>query len=614
MTLNITVLTPNIIYQSADFKISNVGKAQLTFNPSPKTLGIGFSSWRGLLTYTGVGYWRGRDMSAIVADWLTGLQDVNMMDVARIIETEGTKVLRDYERFNAREPHTFVLAGFEDDQPPRVFVISNRENCFSIRRETIDDHLSLTTRRLASGGKTIVIVTGQARAVPTEARRELQSVVSNYPDDSFRIRNRIAKLNADAVKSGRTGNAVSEDCVVLSLRSDGSSVMQLNRDATESPAVFPQIEHGVNIAQQFTDTIKQLGLDLSQIRAVQGFSGTLSNRQSSSAPAAPCNYGIKTPDQAAGYSLREIASDEFQLVSCKAVNNTGQIIGTGRFGRGQAISIPWSWCNQSLERLNFAGSVVALNDRGQVAAYTQTPEGERAALFENGSASQLSLYHGETGIFAGTDSQAFAINDDSLVVGSMRSKQEERIGTGHVNSRAAVFQLGHPTVILGDLTPQYGCHAVDVNERHCVLVCAGVGHFDVRSIVWDLNAGSWSYVGDDKANVYPMAMNNENIVLGQARNAHGHPVAVICTPGGAWQRLGTADGWIPVGINDRGEVLGRAKIEDLDRPWLWRSGGQLVMLPYLTNHNHNPQSINNGGQIVGGALADDDLHAVVWEV
>jgi hypothetical protein len=612
MTLNITVLTPKIIYQSADFKISNLEGAQLSFNPSPKIIEISFSSWHGLLTYTGLGYWRGRDMSAFVEDWLTGLEDIGMIGTARVIETEGTKVLQDYESSHQRIPHTFTLAGFEDGQRPRVCTISNREDCFGVRRKVIDDRLIITTRRTSSDKKAIVIVTGSERAVPKTARRELQRVAENYPNDTLRVRSRIQKVNADAVKSGKTKGTVSEDCAVLSLRPDGSSIMQINRDSTETPALFPQIMHGINMRQQFAEAIKKMGLDLSQVRPVQGFSVTLGDKQIKNKSAVSCRYGVKIPDAESGYGLREVKSNNFQPVQAIFISDNGQMIGTGRSAAGGEIKIPWSYRDEKIERLNFEGSVVAVNESGQVAATGFAVDGQRALLYENGFARELPLYHGETGVFSGTDSQAFGLSNNSLVVGSMRSKPEEKSGTGNVNSYAAAFRFGDSTRLC-TLAAQGGCHAVDVNENNYVLVAASMAIFETRSVVWNLMDDTWEFVGSSEIGVYPLAINNRNVILGQGRNVNGQHVAVICTVGKTWERLGTPDGWIPADLNDHGEVIGKATVDGLDRPWLFDRNGRIKFLPYLTNHNHNLHSINNSGQIVGTAAADDDSHAVIWE-
>jgi hypothetical protein len=95
MTLNVTVLTPTIIYQSADFRLADFDTGKLITDQSPKTVTLIFQSWNGFVTYTGVGRWRDRDISDRVTEWLTGSANLTMDEVAHILETKGTELLRD---------------------------------------------------------------------------------------------------------------------------------------------------------------------------------------------------------------------------------------------------------------------------------------------------------------------------------------------------------------------------------------------------------------------------------------------------------------------------------------------------------------------------------------
>jgi hypothetical protein len=197
-----------------------------------------------------------------------------------------------------------------------------------------------------------------------------------------------------------------------------------------------------------------------------------------------------------------------------------------------------------------------------------------------------------------------------LIAGDVRSQAEEK---GYPNTRAALFQVGEPTLALMELTARFGCGAADINERGQVLIFANLAAFDTRSLLWNLADGTWAYVGDDTTNVYPIALNDDGIVLEQARNARGQAVTALCKPGGRWERLGTDDGWVPVDINNSGDVIGWVTIEGLIRPWLRHSTGKIILLPYASDHNTTPAAINNLGQIVGAASADHRSHAMLWD-
>ncbi len=572
MTLNITVLTPNTIYQSADFKLTDFDTGEPQPDPSPKTVKLTFSSWWGFITYTGVGKWRDRDVSSLIVDWLTGADpELNMADTAQIVQAKGAELLQDYERFYPRRRHTFTLAGFEGDQA-RAYVISNFEDCYGHSRSTLDDHLTVTTRSIRRGTKATVIVTGYKSAVPPNKRRLLGRLAANYPDDGLRIRRRMAELNAEAAPN--TQDKVSEECVVLSFRIDGTGIMFVSGDATEVPQRFPHIMYGVNTSQVVMDALEEMGVDPSQGRMIQvaSFSGRSGPRTTS---PAPCRYAIVAPDLSAGYRASEIPSTDFELMRPVDINNRGQVIGTGRSGPTQPLDIPWSWRGGQLDRLNFTGMAKAVNGAGQVAAVFQVSGRPRAALYQGDTLIELAPHYDESGVSTDTGSVATAINNAGTIAGHVQRVAEERSSTA---VRAAIFHDGQPAIALEVLPDEYDCQAIDINEEGHVLVVTMPALFEGRCILWDPADGSWSYVGDETTSVFPVALNDDGVVLGQAKNAHAQPVAVIC----------------------------------IDRPWLRRPDGEVVLLPYLTDHGTTPDVINNLGQIVGAAGTDNCWHAIFW--
>jgi hypothetical protein len=112
MTLNITVLTPVAIYQSADFRLTDPSDASFIRDESAKTVILRYMSWSGFVTYTGIGSYNRVHLSEMVADWLTGIHAPTMADVAASIQREGTRLIKEVERRNRiRFRHTFTLAG-----------------------------------------------------------------------------------------------------------------------------------------------------------------------------------------------------------------------------------------------------------------------------------------------------------------------------------------------------------------------------------------------------------------------------------------------------------------------------------------------------------------------
>jgi len=613
MTLNVTVLTPSIIYQSADFRLIDFDTANPITDRSAKTVMLTYWAWDGFITYTGVGRWRDKDISDLIAEWLTGVGEPSISDVANTVAAKGTEMLRDVEQFFPRRRHTFTLAGFEKDQP-HVYVISNFEDCFGQSRNNIDDRLTVTTRSLRKGKKAIVIVTGRKEAVPLADRRMLGSVSGQYPEDSLRVRRRMEALNRAAASLPESGGAISEDCLVVSFRSDGTGAMQLNRDAVELPAQFPQISDGINVGEGMRDALSNVGIDLSQMRMLQGsFARGRPANGPAAAPIAPCRYAIRTPDTSSGYHLSEITSADFEVLAAKDISDRGQIIGTGRADAAAQSDIPWSWHGGPLERLNYVGTAVAVNGLGQIVASPQlTPGAYRVAIYERNTLVELPLYPGEPGTFVGVNSVAVAINDQMAIAGELHADREDP--RQRTATRAAIFNPSRPTVIFEGLAAQFDTRAVDINEQGRVLVLASSSGSDVHCILWDPASGSWTYFDDERVYAFPVTLNDDDFALALSNNRYGHPVAIICEPGGNWKRLGTRDGWEPLDMNNRGEVIGRGMIDGLFRPWLRRPTGEVVLLPYLSDHHTYLTSINNRGQIVGSANADRCSHAIWWNI
>ena len=146
---------------------------------------------------------------------------------------------------------------------------------------------------------------------------------------------------------------------------------------------------------------------------------------------------------------------------------------------------------------------------------TQGNNGEQAIFYHADALVPLPLHCGQQGELEGTESAARAINDAGMVVGSVRSRAEEQ---GRPNTRAAAWEPDESTHVLTELRAEFGCNAVAANDCGQVLIMAGVGVFDVRSILWRPVNNAWSYVGNGTTNVYPIALTDDGIVLGQARN------------------------------------------------------------------------------------------------
>jgi len=268
MTLNITVLTADLIYQSADFRIT--GKP--THNRSPNIVTLTYSSFTGFVTYAGIGSLWYKATSQLIAKWLTGAGDLSMADVASVLQSKGAELVAEARRSTGRlECMTFVLAGFEGGKPG-VYVISNFETASGERYAT-ERSLKITYRRIGQNRKATTIVTGSgADYVSTAGRRALAYAAARSSYDSGRIRQRLERIHLAAEEGERKKgkSTISPHCMVVSFRSDGSGVLRLDPAAPEIPQEFPHVAFGQNLAELLSGAMRSLGIDPAKARIVQG--------------------------------------------------------------------------------------------------------------------------------------------------------------------------------------------------------------------------------------------------------------------------------------------------------------------------------------------------------
>jgi hypothetical protein len=94
MTLNLTLLTADAIYQSADFQLTDASTNEPLQTESMKLVTVHYTRWEGFVTCTGVGRWRGRDTSEWIVEWLTGLADSSPDAVIERLRERGTAFLQ----------------------------------------------------------------------------------------------------------------------------------------------------------------------------------------------------------------------------------------------------------------------------------------------------------------------------------------------------------------------------------------------------------------------------------------------------------------------------------------------------------------------------------------
>jgi hypothetical protein len=83
MTLNITALTSDVIYQSADFRLT-YGMTGIFKDESNKTVNLDYPALKGMVTYTGIGKIKDVDIATYVGEWISGPNSLGLAEIADI--------------------------------------------------------------------------------------------------------------------------------------------------------------------------------------------------------------------------------------------------------------------------------------------------------------------------------------------------------------------------------------------------------------------------------------------------------------------------------------------------------------------------------------------------
>jgi hypothetical protein len=129
VTLNITLVTADRIYQSSDFRLTILKPFEIIETPSSKIVQLHYDNLDGILSYTGVGRWPRKDspdLAVEVAKWLEGADFSTVVEIAEVIRVRGDDFLAKVARRAGRQQHTFTIAAFEN-RIPSVALISNFE-------------------------------------------------------------------------------------------------------------------------------------------------------------------------------------------------------------------------------------------------------------------------------------------------------------------------------------------------------------------------------------------------------------------------------------------------------------------------------------------------------
>jgi probable HAF family extracellular repeat protein len=237
-----------------------------------------------------------------------------------------------------------------------------------------------------------------------------------------------------------------------------------------------------------------------------------------------------------------------QSICFLGINDSGQVIGTAAT-RPNGATKAFVWQDGTFTDLstpaNRASYPIGINNRGQVVgrlfgATTSLPI--RTVVWSGGRRTDI-------GTLGGEQTTPTAINQAGVVIGT------SKLANGHTHP--FVWQHGRMTDLLA------GTGIVDDQSYVSAVNGAGevVGTVSGRPALW--RHGSLTYLAPATVKGEAVAINASGTVTGVVRSAAGDP-SVFRWRGGRLTRLPSlagSDYGYPVGIDDRGRVVGNVSVE-----------------------------------------------------
>jgi Flp pilus assembly protein TadD len=212
LTLIITVATPRCIFQSADYRLTDLRTGATRDFTTQKVVFVSAFSWAACVCFAGVG----RTLSGVdVSEWLQQItQAISPRDPFDVL----LKALMSADDWLAGLPppnnrHSFSVGAFVGSRPV-VALISNFESLSGDARAIATESLSL--QQLQPSG-TMTFVSGHREALPREERRQLAKLAAHNPSTEG-MYSALARANRRA--SGRS-RYVSAACFTAHVRNTG---------------------------------------------------------------------------------------------------------------------------------------------------------------------------------------------------------------------------------------------------------------------------------------------------------------------------------------------------------------------------------------------------------
>jgi probable HAF family extracellular repeat protein len=592
VTLNITILTPTVIYQSADYRLTDQGSGAPLPAPSTKRVTLTYQEWTGFVTYAGIGRMNGRETADVVRGWLEGKPSLTFEEVAETLRVRGTEWLRPLPL--ARRRHTFILAGVVN-KAPMAAVVSNYQRWHGQVAGAVAPELIVTIVRARA--KAEVIVAGVGVAVSGRDRRALARLAEAHPGDSLRIRRAMAEANTRAALSG--AGLISEDCLVYSQDIDGHGQEETTGS---SRSELKGLTNGVDM----TAMIRPL-LDQHFGPGLWTLVGSTSATSAPSSPPPPCKLQLVNPTEGDGYEIRELAMPDGRRATPRSINAAGVAVGDGTPIWG-GPSFPCIWRTPSelqfLPHLGGLGGMAAdVNDAGIVVGTSETPDRASHACIWNPEGELQDI-----GYALGRLSGARAINSAGWIAGWASIHPTEG---GQAHFRPVWWVNGGNPRLVRELGGRWG-EAVDVSDEDHVLMFANDGR---DSVSWLSEGGEPFEIANPEGcrSCWPLVLTSDRRIIGTTIDGTYRRGVAVRYPDGTWVQLKMpADSELTAAGND-GSLAGYQLISGYRVPWIWPAGASEARpLPQFRHHHHTPTAVAANGWVAGTANADNCSHPLLW--
>jgi len=602
MTLNISVVGKNAIFQSSDFRLSAFelnpdGTYRVTEDNSPKIVSLQYKEWAGYVTYCGIGKYGGVPTYKQCSDWISSLGvSPTFNDIVSKIEQEGSTwikgILRALGEFRS---HSFIVGAYENGSP-RLAIISNSHSaCGSISR---DAQLGLqATFGLVS--KRAVYVTGIDNAVLREERAGLRKLADRSLDQRV-IREQLARINSAAAARVQAANGISAHCMTCVLEANGGTNFEVHGQvgAAFSPVVIRDgIDFGAEIGRLFG----------ANHQFVQMVSATAASSDAVAEKRFDCVLSLDPPH--ANFTGHELGGMNEMHISFVSAND--KLTAVGQIMRplsGAPHALVYKIDGEIIDLGVLPGGLTSqasdINSDGLVVGSATLGNGDRRAFFWSGGGELECIEP-----IQWNNSHAAAVNSVGQVVGCI-FKSPSMPGAGE--KRAFIWSRERGMELIPGLESAYS-DARDLNDRGEVLGICDLGN-GTQSFVWSVRNGIEILTTPWGSVFHASAINNLGTVIGEADDQTGIRKGIVWDKKDGTRRLPILFGFSPIDIDDYGNIAGHDHTRPWSSAWVVTAAGELFELPAGRDHAVNARAIV-GDTVFGHASTSDwkHWHPIRWE-